>query len=102
MSNYILKDGKPVMEPDILKWAKWLESSDEERVLRKDKLDGDVEVSTVFLGFDRSFGDGPPVLWETNIFGGPHDKFRERYTSEAEAIAGHMRAIALARTQVAS
>ena len=102
MSNYVLKDGKPVIEPNILKWAKWFESSDEERVLRKDKIDGDVEVSTVFLGLDRSFGDGPPVLWQTMIFGGPHDQFQERYTSEAKAIAGHMRAIALARTQVAS
>lgn len=29
-----------------------------------------VNVSTVFLAIDHAFGDGPPVLYETMIFGG--------------------------------
>ena len=29
---------------------------------------GPVEVSTIFLGMDHSFGSGDPVLWETMIF----------------------------------
>ena len=59
-------------------------------------------VSTVFLGIDHSFGEGPPILWETMIFDGPHDQFQERYTSKEEAIAGHERAMLLARMEVAS
>ena len=51
---------------------------------------GDVRVSTVFLGLDHSLTlDGPPVLWETMVFGGDNDQYQQRYTSRAEAIEGH-------------
>lgn len=32
---------------------------------------GEVCVSTVFLGMDHSYGEGPPMLFESMIFGGP-------------------------------
>lgn len=51
-------------------------------------------VSTVFLGINHRFGGemaGPPILWETMIFGGPLDGTQERYTSHAAALAGHER-----------
>jgi hypothetical protein len=36
---------------------------------------GPIKISTVFLGLDHSFTpDGPPKLWETMVFGGPHDQ----------------------------
>jgi hypothetical protein len=54
---------------------------------------GDARVSTVFLALDHSFGGGTPLLWETMIFGGKHDQFQERYSSEAQARAGHRRAV---------
>src|SRR5258706_13563526 len=47
--------------------ARWFQTSD--RHVAKTDF-GDVRVSTVFLGFDRSFGQGPPLLFETMIFGG--------------------------------
>ena len=37
------------------------------RIVAKDRV-GPVEVSTIFLGMDDSFGSGDPVLWETMIF----------------------------------
>lgn len=49
----------------------------------------DVTVSTVFLGIDHSFGSGPPLLFETMVFGGPLDEEQVRYSTEAEAAAGH-------------
>ena len=62
---------------------------------------GGVKVSTVFLGLDHRFSDsledGPPVLWETMIFGGAHDEHQERYTSRADAIAGHARAVKMVK-----
>lgn len=58
-----------------------------------------VRVSTVFLGLDHSFGAGPPVLWETMIFGGDHDEYQERYTSYEDAVEGHARACAIAFTE---
>lgn len=34
----------------------------------------EVRVSTVFLGLNHGYGDEPPVLWETMIFGGALDE----------------------------
>jgi hypothetical protein len=49
----------------------------------------EVEVSTVFLAIDHGFGGRLPVLWETMIFGGPHDQWCDRYISEEAATHGH-------------
>ena len=93
MSNqYILVDGKPVKEPDLLKWAAWFGTA--ERTLAKIEKDG-VRVSTIFLGLDHSFSEGAPVLWETMIFGGEHDGYQGRYTSAEQAVLGHHRACTL-------
>lgn len=49
-------------------------------------------VSTVFLGLDHSFNGGPPVLWETMVFGpetGSMDLDGGRYTSYDAAVTGH-------------
>jgi len=59
-------------------------------------------VSTVFLVVDHAFGCGPPVLWETVVFlranAGPdelgYEQYQERYTSRADAEAGHKRIVA--------
>lgn len=53
--------------------------------------EGEVRVSTVFLhGLNSSFTkDGPPILWETMVFGGDMDGYQERYTSHEDAVAGH-------------
>lgn len=93
-TNYKLDAAHNVVEePDLMTWAKWFETAD-----RKVRLDviGDVTVSTVFLSLDHSFGDGPPVLFETMIFGGPHDQYQERYCTWDEAVAGHEMAFKLA------
>lgn len=47
------------------------------------------EVSTVFLGLNHNYGDGPPLIFETMIFGGPMDQYQDRYSTEEEAMAGH-------------
>ena len=89
IGHYILDDqGEPVPEPDICKWGRWFENT-ENRIVARDEV-GDAQVSTVFLGLDHSFlGVGAPVLWESMVFGGPLDGEQERYTSKAEALAGH-------------
>ena len=91
MSNYILKNDKPVLAKDIMEWAKWYETAD--RNIEKTKV-GKVNISTVFLGTDHSFGDGPPLLYETMIFGGELDQEQDRYTTKAEATIGHKRMVA--------
>lgn len=97
--RYVLRDGMPVLEPDLFKWGRWLQTAD--RAVAKD-THGEVDVSTVFLGLDHSFGQGPPVLWETMVFGGPLDGEQRRYTSEGEAKAGHAELLAAVKEQASA
>lgn len=48
-------------------------------------------VSTVWLGLDHNFGDGPPLIFETMVFaeGSPWNEWMDRYATEEEAAAGH-------------
>jgi hypothetical protein len=84
---YTLDEGHNIVpQKDIKKWAKDFELN---RRIEHTLID-DVEISTVFLGLDHSFGNGgPPILFETMVFGGYFDGHQERYASWDEAIAGH-------------
>jgi hypothetical protein len=93
--KYILRNGEPVPCEDVLEWARWFETANEERKIGW-TVHGDVTVSTMFLGLDHSFGIGEPLLYETMIFGGPHNEEMWRYPTKAEAIEGHKRAVELA------
>lgn len=87
--KYIL-DGKTVVPcNDLMEWARWFETAERHVAI---KVIGDVRVSTVFLGLDHSFGGATPILFETIIFGGPHDQYQERCSTWDEADAMHARA----------
>jgi hypothetical protein len=81
-SQYILdENGRPVHEPDLLKWGQWFEKG--ERVVAKTWIADEYEVSTVFLGLDYRWDTkGPPIVWETMVF----DK--ERNDIECDRCAG--------------
>lgn len=91
--HYVLVNGEPRPCIDVVEWAEWFETAD--RVLAKDRDEGagsadGVEVSTVFLGLDHNpYGIGPPILWESLVFGGPLDGTMKRYATRDEALAGH-------------
>lgn len=56
-----------------------------------------IKTSTVFLGIDHQFfGDGPPLLFETMIFGGLHDQWQERCSTWEEAESLHKHAVSIA------
>lgn len=110
--EYILdEDGNPRRETNMLKWAMWLGHSHkstgkDNRIIQQDHFQvhgQEIMVSTVFLGLDqrpyrgRKVRTGKPVLWETMIFGGDRDGYMDRYTSRADAVAGHAVALALAK-----
>lgn len=85
---YILdENGEPVECDDRAQWGREYRK---ERHLGDDMV-GEIRVSTVFLGLDHGWDGGPPVLWETMVFGGQSDMYQERYTSRADALAGHAR-----------
>ena len=88
---YILKDKKPIQIKDLLLWAKWFEKAD--RHVKDEKI-GDVRISTVFLGIDDNYGlNGPPILFETMIFGGPLDGEMWQYETWDDALKGHKRVV---------
>ena len=62
---------------------------------------GDIHISTVWLGMDHQFEDGPPLIFETMVFGGPLADYQWRYATEAEAIAGHDQVVAKVRDLLA-
>lgn len=95
---YILDEaGEPVAMDDVVAWGLWFEAHPDERGLARDRVRDDVEISTVFLGLDHSFlPSGPPVLWETMIFGGPDDQAQWRHTSRGHALAFHQELVARA------
>jgi len=72
---------------DVIEWGKFFQDSDRRRVARTEI--GDVLVSTVFLGIDHRWGDGPPLIFETMVFGGELDQEMDRYSTWEEAIKGH-------------
>jgi hypothetical protein len=65
MPLFVLIGQSPVREPNVLKWAMWMQTAD--RIVGKASL-GSTDVSTVFIGLDYQFGSGPPLLFETMIF----------------------------------
>jgi len=84
--RYIL-DGKKAIEcNNLITWANQFEKAS--RKVAYDKKNG-IEVSTVFLGLDHSFGGKTPILFETMVFGGKHDQESERYATWEEAEKGH-------------
>jgi hypothetical protein len=89
---YVLNEnGQPVAEPDPAIW--WLWMAKNKRGVCYDEL-GAAQISTVFLGMDFSFGEGPPVLWETLVFGSAFDDVTTRCRgSREQAEAMHARMV---------
>lgn len=90
MSGYYDRHGAPLT---IWEWAEKFEDT-EARVVGYDEV-GEAHVSTVWLGLDHAFFGGPPLIFETMIFGGEHDMEQWRYSTEEEALAGHQHALSL-------
>ena len=86
--RYVLDaDHRPVA-CDLMTWARFFEDARNRRVAEA-YINGR-RVSTVFIGLDHNFtGDGPPLLWETMVFGGELSGEQERYASHDAAVAGH-------------
>ena len=87
-------DKRPVKTDSVEEWGRFFEKPD--RIVAQDVI-GDVRVSTVFLGIDHSWDSGPPVLFETMIFGGEHDQHQARCSTWQQAKDMHAKACALIR-----
>lgn len=99
--NYLLDGHTPVRCDDLMEWARKYETMDlrvAETYIGDDTDPMAVRVSTVFLSLDHSFGQGPPLLFETMVFGGTMDGRQVRYSTWDEAEAGHARIVDAARS----
>jgi hypothetical protein len=83
ITYYRLEGDHPVPCHDVGAWRFWFETTD--RTLARDELPTG-EVSTVFLG---SSPREPPLLWESQVFGGLLNGKKIQYASADEARAGH-------------
>lgn len=97
--------GNPI---SLRQWVDLFDHTD--RTVAKDTVtvDGkDLLVSTVYLGNNHQFGDGPPLIFETMVFG-DHPLAEDacwRYATEDEARAHHekvVRALRSARLTIES
>lgn len=100
MQYFILDEAKNPVPCDSDKWGPWMDPSNSTN-WRTAKTDlGKLWVSTVFLGLDHGLsGDGAPLLWETMVFehGSWSELYYDRYTTHADALAGHEKAVELVR-----
>lgn len=71
------------------------------RIVNKTNIEN-IEISTVFLGLDHSYDNGPPLLFETMIFGGDFDQMFWRYSTYDEAEIGHNDVIRKVKSQESS
>ena len=93
MDRYVLDGNKnPVLAATDHQFYRFFEDPEARRVAR---YEGDhVTISTVFLGYDHGFGDGPPILFETMVFKEEGDEDMDRCTTWAEAEEMHARFVA--------
>jgi len=91
---YILTEDKEVQQVDFETYAAWENAGGvRARCVRRTEV-GDAYVSTVFLMIDHRFGDaGPPVVFETMVFGGAYDQHQDRYTTYYDAVYGHQQVV---------
>lgn len=98
LEKFILVGHEPTPLDDLLMWADWFGTAD--RHVGIEERDG-IKVSTVFLGLDHNFLlDGPPLLFETMVFGGEFEGEQERYSTWDEAELGHRAMVAKVFAQV--
>jgi len=67
-------------------------SDDNHCVVALDNI-GDIKISTVFLGINHQCDDGPPILFETMVFGNDQYDYQQRYSTWEEAQVGHQDAV---------
>lgn len=95
-SYYKLEGKIPIPVKSIQETEGLFGKNDHKRIVGSDTING-IHISTVFLVIDHSFRDGPPILFETMIFGGKYDQYQDRYCTWEEAEVGHAFAVEMVK-----
>lgn len=90
MNDYFDRDGKPIPDDwyNTEKHGRKHKWATEKRVARTQV--GEIAVSTVWLGLDHDYLTGVPVIFETMTFGEPWNNEMARYSTELDAMRGHL------------
>lgn len=89
--SYYDKEGSPI---GLMEWATLFE----DRAFKKiaNTIIGPYHISTIWLGLDHDFGDGPPLIFETMILMEDETDslchWQSRYSTLPEAREGHEKA----------
>ncbi len=86
MSETYDPDGNPISIEEMEQYK------DRKRVAWTKIGDG-VNVSTVWLAINHNPLGYPPLIFETMVFGGPHDQYQQRYSTWQEAEKGHQQIV---------
>jgi hypothetical protein len=96
-SFYLLKEKTPV----ACSFEEWAEFFSHDRVVAVTKIAPRARVSTVFIGLDSRFGQaGPPLVFETMVFGGPLNGHKVMASTWDEAERFHRSMIARAKVEM--
>lgn len=100
LGTYYDRDGERIT---LREWARLRESEIYRRVAltRIGLPPDDVSISTVWLGIDHSWTKaGPPIIFETMVFGGALDQEQWRYSTVKAAQIGHDHVVKLVMTEL--
>jgi hypothetical protein len=86
----------------LMQWAELFENQEYSQVAETHI--GPYRVSTIWMGLDHGWRQGRPLIFETMVFGpeGGHDIDCRRYSTEADALAGHDETVTLVRATIQS
>lgn len=94
MSKYYILEGRIPVSCSMDEWVPSMGDKEGRQVAHVTLFPGsdqEVSVSTVFLGLNHNFSDkGPPILFETMVFGGKFDGEQRRYSTYKAAEEGHL------------
>lgn len=100
MTGYYDRDG---IQITLEEWGRLFQDFEYKSVAKTTVVDKtnsarSYEVSTVWLGMDHGFHAPAPVIYETMIFGPEDygDLEMQRYSTQAQAVAGHVEMVSLA------
>lgn len=93
---YYKLNGKEIVPvDDLYEWGSWFQAANRQvartvfYAYRKKRV-YKILVSTAFLGIDHAWINGTaPILFETMVFGGPHDNAQHRCATWGEAETMH-------------
>ena len=102
MSEWYDPDGNPLSDVEARTWS----NREPGGMWDREHLSTEVEgghVSTVWLGLDHSYDEGPPLIFETMAFcDGPLDQEQRRYQTREQARAGHAEMVELITSERAA